>query len=78
MSSQECRIYDLLEYKLKRYVDSFRQGSDEWHTAMQILLLYLDGEVSIKWSSDIIYVVDNKTNDTALVATPVSGASPIH
>ena len=52
MSGIDCKIYDLVEYKLKKYIDSFYQGSEEWSTGMHVLLMYMDGEVYIQWCSE--------------------------
>lgn len=52
MNDVDCKIYDLVEYKLKRYIDSFYQGSEEWSTGMHVLLMYLQGEVEIRWCKD--------------------------
>ena len=49
-------IIDLVEYRLKRFVDSFYQGSKEWDIAMQIFMLYLDGEIHIRWAPGGIFV----------------------
>lgn len=51
-----CRIYDLVEYKLKKWVDSFYLDSEEWHQAMHVLAAYLEGEVSVQWSKDKIEI----------------------
>ena len=49
-------IIDLVEYRLKMFVDSFYQGSKEWEIAMQVFMLYLDGEIEIRWSDEGIYI----------------------
>jgi hypothetical protein len=62
-SDSECRIYDLVEYKLKKWVDSFYLDSEEWHHAMHILAAYLEGDVAVQWTEDKIQisVLDNDT-----------------
>lgn len=47
-----CIIYDLVEYKLKKYIDSFTCGTPEWDVAMNLMLLYLDEEINVKWCSE--------------------------
>ena len=54
--TEEAEIVDLVEYKLKKFVDSFYQGSKDWEIAMQIFMLYLEGEISIRWAGDGIFV----------------------
>ena len=47
-----CMVYDLVEYRLKKYIDSFPQGTAEWDVAMRLMLLYLDKDVTVKWCED--------------------------
>lgn len=54
--SSDCEIYDLVEYRLKRNVDSFFQGSQEWERAMHILLLYLEGKIKVRWCTEGIII----------------------
>ena len=49
-------IIDLVEYRLKRFVDSFYQGSKEWEIAMQVFMLYLDGEINVRWAEGGIFI----------------------
>ena len=53
---QECIIIDLVEERLKRYVDTFFQGSEEWGLAMQVLFMYLSREVDVSWCAEGIKV----------------------
>lgn len=53
----ECVIIDLIEVRLKKYVDTFHQGSEAWDIAMQVLLMYLSGEIDISWNAKGIKVV---------------------
>jgi len=52
MNGVNCKIHDLVEYKLKKYIDSFYQGSEEWSTGMHVLLMYMDGVVDIQWCKE--------------------------
>ena len=65
-NNSEGRVYDLVEYKLKKWVDSFYQDSEEWHQAMHILAAYLEGEVTVQWSKGKIEItiIDDKTNSS--------------
>ena len=47
-----CMVYDLTEYRLKKYIDSFPQGTAEWDVAMRLMLLYLDNDVTVKWCEE--------------------------
>tara|TARA_B100000131_G_scaffold116562_1_gene113496 strand:- start:839 stop:1105 length:267 start_codon:yes stop_codon:yes gene_type:complete len=48
----ECVIIDLAEERLKRYVDTFYQGSEEWGIAMQVLFMYLSHEIDVSWCAE--------------------------
>jgi hypothetical protein len=63
-NNSNCHVYDLVEYKLKKWVDSFYQDSEEWHHAMHILAAYLEGEVTIQWSKGKIEIssIDGETS----------------
>ena len=52
----ECVIIDLAEERLKRYVDTFHQGSEEWSVAMQVLLMYLSEDIDVSFCSEGIIV----------------------
>jgi hypothetical protein len=52
----ECIIIDLSEERLKRYVDTFHHGSEEWAVAMQVLLMYLEHEIDVSWCADGIRI----------------------
>ena len=59
-----AEVIDLVEYKLKRFVDSFYQGSRDWEIAMQIFMLYLEGEITIRWGEGGIFIkhIDSDLN----------------
>lgn len=49
-------VIDLVEYKLKMFVDSFYQGSRDWEIAMQIFMLYLEGDITVRWVDEGIFI----------------------
>ena len=49
-------IVDLIEYRLKKYVETFHQGTQDWDIASRILFMYLCGDVTVMWSSEGIIV----------------------
>lgn len=51
-----AEVIDLVEYKLKRFVDLFPQGSRDWEAAMQIFMLYMEGEINVRWCDEGILV----------------------
>ncbi len=71
-----AEIVDLVEYKLKNFVDSFYQGSRDWEIAMQIFMLYLDGEISVRWNNEGILVQHNNPElDLKEVFIPEGGSA---
>ena len=52
----DCIVIDLIEERLKRYIDSFYQGSEEWSLAMQVLFMYMSGEIDVSWCAEGIKV----------------------
>ena len=53
---KESNVIDLIEYRLERYVESFYKGTDERQVASQLLMMYLIGEIDVRWSSKSIVV----------------------
>jgi len=69
-----AEVIDLVEYKLKMFVDSFYQGSRDWEIAMQIFMLYLEGEITIRWVDDGIFIKHNNSDlDLKEVFVPEGG-----
>lgn len=54
--SYKENVVDLIEYRLERYVESFYKGTDERQVASQLLMMYLIGEIDVRWSSESIVV----------------------
>ena len=50
--TEEQDVVDLIEYRLKKYIDTFYQGTAEWNFASRILLMYLTGDITIRWCSE--------------------------
>lgn len=60
--SEIVEVIDLVEYKLKIFVDGFIQGSRDWEVAMQIFMLYLEGEIAVRWCNEGILVQHNDSD----------------
>ena len=73
LNSGACMVYDLVEYKLKKFIDSYSCGSEEWDVGMNLMLLYLDNEVTIKWSNEgiIISPTDKKVPEGTELLIPI-------
>ncbi len=74
--TEEQDVVDLVEYRLKKYIDTFYQGTAERDFASRILLMYLTGDVAIRWCSEGMVVEHlrvTKGDQPARLLLPPSG-----
>ena len=49
---QLAGVYDLVEYKITKQLDRHTSGSPDWHALFNILELYMDGIINVKWTDN--------------------------
>ena len=53
-------IVDLIEYRLKKYIETFHQGTPDWDFATRILFMYLCDDITVKWDSQGIIITQTR------------------
>ena len=49
-------IIDLVEYRLTKELEALPPGSSDWEALMSVLDLYLNGAITVQWTSDDIMI----------------------
>ena len=50
IDEKTASIHDLVEYKIAKELDGYSIGTPDWQALFNVLELYLEGTIAVKWS----------------------------